>query len=352
MKFVSSALHICSGRYRKRLALLGAGACLGAGLGTVLADRLGVDARVGFDSFAADAFALRTVDAAPVAPEIPRWGQDSDGDGLQDTCERVLGMDPFQSDTDGDGFSDLYEFTAFGDPHSSASAPSTTSFTRPYAYQLDASTIRFSFFIFEPSGRSQTVLDRWGLIYRERWEDASPLLPMVRFQRRFDQLGSAAPAGAAVFEVGYNTPRNLFTHQDPNYLGWHLYFSANWGPAVVHGVFNLRQVHGLLVETVFATTPPSGGGGGQLGASFATFRPFDAGVAEASAWQRNRACMLFLSSSAYQQRETGLAWFPVRAASCEPMSFAFCAPGCTSTEWSIQNSQAVRVLDPFALAGL
>ncbi|MBK9386424.1 MAG: hypothetical protein IPN34_16550 [Planctomycetes bacterium] len=289
------------------------------------------------------------VHAAPAASS-PAWLMDTDGDGLHDNCERIFGTDLNLTDTDGDGCSDLYEFCAFGDPLDALTQPVTTHFVRPLAYQLDQHTLRFSFLVFEPSGQAQPVLDRWGLIYRERWEDASPYLPMVRYQRRIDQLGSAAPAGSAVFEVGYNTPRQLFTDADPNYLGWHLYFSANWGSSLLHSVFNLRQVRGLLVETLYVSAP--GGGGGQVGASFATFRPFDPGAAQAAAWQRNRACVLYLSSAPYQQRETGLAWFPVRAASCEPMNFAFCAPDCSATAWSIENSQAVRVLDPFALAGL
>jgi hypothetical protein len=290
------------------------------------------------------------VHAAPL-PVAASWTQDRDGDGLHDTCERIFGTDPLLADTDGDGCSDLYEFTAFGDPLDAQNQPVTGYFVRPFVYQLDPTTLRFAFLIFEPSGQELPVLDRWGLIYRERWEDASPFLPMVRYQRRFDQLGTAAPAGSAVFEVGYNVPRDLFMDPDPNYLGWHLYFSANWGPNLIHSVFNLRQVRGLLVETVYLSTG-GGGGTGQVGAAFATFRPFDPGAAEANAWQRNRACVLYLSSAPYQQRETGLSWFPVRTAGCEPMNFAFCAPGCSSTEWSVQNNQAVRVLDPFALAGL
>jgi hypothetical protein len=293
--------------------------------------------------------AASTVEAAPTAA-IAQWTEDQDGDGLYDNSEQLLGTDPLVVDSDGDGCSDLYEVSSFADPLNSTSVPAAGRFVRPFTYQLDAATIRFSFLIFEPAGQAETVIDRWGLIYRDRWEDASPFLPIVRFQRRIDTLGTQAPSGSAVFEVGYNTPRILFYDQDPNYLGWHLYFSANWGSSVVHGVFNLRLVRGQLVETLFASTP--GGGGGQLGASFATFRPFDATGAEAATWQRNRACVLYLSNAPYHQQETGLAWFPVRSASCEPMGNAYCAPGCATTEWSVQNNQAVRLLDPFALAGL
>lgn len=340
-----------SARCCRGLLLLGAGAFVGLGLTTLWSRSEALEQLGDWAAGAADR-ADRVVEAAPAAPAAcaPVWLADTDGDGLHDNCERIFGTDLNLSDTDGDGCSDLYEFCAFGDPLDPLGLPVTTHFVRPLAYQLDAHTLRFSFLIFEPSGQTQPVLDRWGLIYRERWEDASPYLPMVRYQRRIDQLGSAAPAGSAVFEVGYNTPRQLFVDADPNYLGWHLYFSANWGNSLLHSVFNLRQVRGLLVETLYVSQP--GGGGGQGGASFATFRPFDPGAAQAASWQRNRACVLYLSSAPYQQRETGLAWFPVRTASCEPMNFAFCAPDCTATAWSIENSQAVRVLDPFALAGL
>ena len=43
-------------------------------------------------------------------------GADSDGDGLTDACEAVLGADPANWDTDGDGFSDKVEADLGRDP--------------------------------------------------------------------------------------------------------------------------------------------------------------------------------------------------------------------------------------------
>jgi YD repeat-containing protein len=48
---------------------------------------------------------------------------DSDGDGLSDAQEAILGTDPFNPDTDGDGFSDGVEVASGSDPLSPACTP-------------------------------------------------------------------------------------------------------------------------------------------------------------------------------------------------------------------------------------
>ncbi|GEM_PF-3001052 len=53
-----------------------------------------------------------TTQAAPKTPEAP--GKDTDGDGLTDDEERVLGTDPTLPDTDGDGLTDREEVRVFG----------------------------------------------------------------------------------------------------------------------------------------------------------------------------------------------------------------------------------------------
>jgi len=48
---------------------------------------------------------------------------DSDGDGLSDGLEALLGTDPFNTDTDGDGFSDSIEVASASDPLNPACTP-------------------------------------------------------------------------------------------------------------------------------------------------------------------------------------------------------------------------------------
>lgn len=52
---------------------------------------------------------------------------DSDGDGLADGLEGLIGTDPFNPDTDGDGFGDGVEVVAGSDPLNPASTPLTGS---------------------------------------------------------------------------------------------------------------------------------------------------------------------------------------------------------------------------------
>ncbi|PWT96956.1 MAG: hypothetical protein C5B51_32360, partial [Terriglobia bacterium] len=51
-------------------------------------------------------------------PATYALGPDSDGDGLPDAFERLLGSDPFNSDSDGDGLPDGIEYLLKGDPFS------------------------------------------------------------------------------------------------------------------------------------------------------------------------------------------------------------------------------------------
>jgi len=58
---------------------------------------------------------------------------DTDGDGLADSFEEEIGLDPDSSDTDGDGFSDNEEWTALSDPDNAESYPYTGGYDRTLA---------------------------------------------------------------------------------------------------------------------------------------------------------------------------------------------------------------------------
>jgi hypothetical protein len=83
---------------------------------------------------------------------------DSDGDGLSDAQEMILGTDPFNPDTDGDGFTDGVEVAAGSDPLNPACTPlncrvsgevetisfSTLDIVLPPSQFKEADTITFS----------------------------------------------------------------------------------------------------------------------------------------------------------------------------------------------------------------
>jgi hypothetical protein len=58
---------------------------------------------------------------------ITNESEDSDGDGLSDEQERIIGTDPLLSDTDFDGYTDYEEFLAGSDPLDYRSIPNKFS---------------------------------------------------------------------------------------------------------------------------------------------------------------------------------------------------------------------------------
>jgi cell wall-associated NlpC family hydrolase len=67
----------------------------------------------------------------PLAPALPQFGLDSDGDGLLDEHELFLGTNPYAADTDLDGFTDLQEWERGTDPLDGADSPLTAGGVTP-----------------------------------------------------------------------------------------------------------------------------------------------------------------------------------------------------------------------------
>ena len=65
--------------------------------------------------------------ASPAGGTVP--GVDSDGDGLDDATEALIGTSPYLVDTDGDGFSDFLEYQ-LGTPGSTPCTPTTRTAPR------------------------------------------------------------------------------------------------------------------------------------------------------------------------------------------------------------------------------
>jgi YD repeat-containing protein len=89
---------------------------------TVAANASGQFALVATNSFGSSSGFLSATNTFTVVLSLSPTA-DTDGDGLSDAQEGVLGTDPFNPDTDGDGFSDGIEVASGSDPLNSACTP-------------------------------------------------------------------------------------------------------------------------------------------------------------------------------------------------------------------------------------
>lgn len=93
-----------------------------------------------FDSRCIVALGLLTALAAGTLPAMA--GTDTDGDGVPDAAEAVLGTDPLNADTDGDGINDLADKQAVNaeNPVPQAGKPNAVSFTAKVEDNFDPVT--------------------------------------------------------------------------------------------------------------------------------------------------------------------------------------------------------------------
>jgi len=273
-----------------------------------------------------------------VAAEVLQPSADTDGDGLVDELESVLGTWPCQADTDGDSFSDLEEVARESNPLDSSNFPLTLDpSVAMVGFQLGR-RVHIATLVFVPDGNLHTKCLRFGARVGEQMFPVS-LAAMrggapIRV-RNGSALGSKivvldpliraeavlARRGASVFA----TLAQQGTYLDAETCD----FAALQG-----SLYQFVRISGAGM-----TMPAPGGTGIGLGHAY---RPIDPSNQSPS----NAMGEICAQTTTVVRVVGAVVTHEVIAADCVPGWDTFCPPGCVNTVGS-----TVRSIDPAALIG-
>jgi methionine-rich copper-binding protein CopC len=145
---------------------------------------------------------------------IPDPGPDSDGDGLGDLSEGVLGTNPNLADTDGDGINDLGEIKASGDPLGGRAFPTGVVASLPLQGEAKAVTLEGS----TTSAETQTAYvatGSHGLAIVDASNFQRPLV-LSQLDLAGDAVDVAIDARLGIAAVASTTALHLVNVSDPS----------------------------------------------------------------------------------------------------------------------------------------
>jgi hypothetical protein len=265
------------------------------------------------------------------------WRADSDGDGLADDQELVLGTSPDLADSDGDGYSDLEERARNSDPLDPTSVPGSAAVDVGTCASCVAGYVSMVSAVYSDSADLDSIRLEVGVVYQGRIFRFSPR--SFRNSRASIYQGRDAHANIAVVEVGI--PAALVRR-----LGQVSLFSVvrGSGPNPITpraSVLPLVDFSGVIVaveehNATFATANndhPTG----------VVYRPLASEDEIPSTWNGGEIC--FQHTSPVGRNGISLVQ-EVDSATCQPMD-TFCSP----MDCSAGVGKALELPDPAALIG-
>ena len=284
----------------------------------------------------------RELKAAPL--DNPR---DSDGDGLVNLQESVLGTNKFQADTDGDGFSDLEELARKSSPLFPQSVPEGDRIKLGMTCRGGDTQLHATIAIYLPDGSLRNKSFKAGILVGTRM---SSLTEAYLLHHAKLTLHPAADPAAKIAVLDLPISPRLVRHYG------HMTVYATVGDDA-HGVVQAADCIQLLAfgQTVvlqvanpmsFASTSlggsgqqTGGSGGGNIGSIYI---PLPIG-GDSSGWTPGQVCVqqtaLIGSSGAMITQE-------VTSAECQDGWDGYCPSSCAST---VGNTYVT--VDPLALIG-
>ncbi len=313
--------------------------------------KLSTDARGGFPSrslllaglalglFATTAPAGNPIQAGQIQRITPvdQADLDTDGDGLSDALEHILGTSSTSVDSDDDGFSDSEELARHSDPTARNSVPASQPMSVGIAVTAHDGTIHAISALYYDDGVLADKTFQLGMMIHGNVVNVDP----SRYgYAALDIVPSHDPnAVLAVLEARLPArPLHL--------VGQLSLFSTVAGPSGIvqsASAINLVSVEGVILERDVSYFLNSSTGAPQTGAGAGgLYRPLGGSIP--STWSQGQVCAQTLSVVGV---DGPVVTQEVEDANCEDALDGACSPGGCSA--SIGTT--VRIMDPVALVG-
>ena len=268
------------------------------------------------------------------------WAVDSDGDGLPDAQEVVLGTSPNLADSDADGYIDSLEFAAQSNPNNDLSTPSVQDVSVGMSARggsLGRTTMIFG--IYAADGVLDDEAIRFGKVHSGRLLS----VPFEWMLTRSSSRSVPIEGGGTVLLVEVELPANQIAN-----AGHVSYYTAVGMPGQPHyqsaAVLEMSWRDGISLLKI-ATVPSGGGGSSSAQATGGSvYRPIPSeGATVPEGWIPGEIC--------YRTSETvgtsgAVITQEVTSAECQEGWDSYCAGGCAGSVGT-----TYQTVDPLALVG-
>ena len=278
----------------------------------------------------------------PVVHAAAPGGPDSDGDGLADTLEEVIGTATMRADSDGDGYWDAEELARQSDPLDKLEIPKVAPASCGLGIYETGGNLRPVFAMYVEDGDIRSATLTAGARVKSTLRPLS--LSFFMTNSSIVKTPTVEPQSAVYVYDGTFNPQYVHRFGDLS-----LYTTIDYGGSVVQAdAVNLGVVGGVVVEfklisysTTMGAQPSYVFGQG----SNTVYSPIggSTGTPPPSSWSSNRICSQQMVVSGVNGP---VVTQEVAAAECESGWSSYCGSECAASVGS-----SVQMLDPIALIG-
>lgn len=245
---------------------------------------------------------------------------DTDGDGLIDHVESILGTDELLPDTDGDGYSDYEEFARQSDPCGMLSVPGLAPVTAGLTARVDQSGLLHVILLLYLHGGSLAGVDlEFGFGLFGQAQELPPAVYLPSSTIAFEAPGLTTP-GAVVMRLELLVPANLVISTGA--LSFYALTGAPFSPTpTIATTTNLVAGAG---EVVMVQDDP--GVSSTSGEADTVYKPLAPGGGIPPNWEPGKYCA---QNSIVTGASGGFITKTVVSAQCKDAD-ALCMPGCAT----------------------
>lgn len=264
--------------------------------------------------------------------------QDTDGDGLMDHEEAIMGTDMVMTDSDSDGFSDFEEIARQSDPNDGLSVPLANPVSAGFVGRAELNgTLHVILLLYLDNGSLSGVDLEFGFGLFGQKVELSPLIYLPASTITFEDPFLTNP-NAKVMRLDLAIPTNLVVS-----LG-SLSFYALSGPPMAPKPTVAATLDLVTAGSVVMMVQDDPGGQSMSGFSDTVYKPLTPDPGIPMTWTENEYCA---QTSMVTGAGPGFITKTIVSAQCKEAD-AFCKPGCTTAD---MMGQTMNCFDPVSLLG-